>query len=179
MREQNHSKSIERGLTALTVFWFAVAAFTVFAPDEWWGAWKREQDGIRTLAFIIAGVVGMGLAVWRSRIAERQTTIAERGQQVDRLSKAVEQLSSDKLYERIGGIHALQQIARTAEEAMDRGAGDTRHHKEDLEAARIVLYQFIRTPPYEKKQDKKTKEFEIWATALASHKEDHKDTPWN
>ena len=38
--------------------------------------------------------------------------LAERGQVTDRFTKAIEQLGSDKLDMRIGGIYALEQIAR-------------------------------------------------------------------
>ena len=49
---------------------------------------------------------------WRRRTHE----LAERGQVTDRFTKAIEQLGSDKLDVRIGGIYALERIARDSAE---------------------------------------------------------------
>src|SRR5215831_3332682 len=44
--------------------------------------------------------------------AKRTVEITEQGQVTDRYSKAIEQLGSDKLDVRIGGIYALERVAR-------------------------------------------------------------------
>lgn len=46
------------------------------------------------------------------RTAERTAALTEQGQTTDRYTKAIEQLGSDKLDIRIGGIYALERIAR-------------------------------------------------------------------
>jgi hypothetical protein len=43
---------------------------------------------------------------------EKQYTLGERGQVTDRFTKAVEQLGSDKLDIRLGGIYSLERLAR-------------------------------------------------------------------
>ena len=54
----------------------------------------------------------MGLAVWRSMVAQRQAEIAQRGLLADRYQRAVEMLSHDLDSMRIGGIHALVDLTR-------------------------------------------------------------------
>jgi hypothetical protein len=60
--------------------------------------------------------------LYRSNLSlyRRTNEIAEQGQVTDRYTKAIEQLGSDKLDVRIGGIYALERIARDS--ATDRPA---------------------------------------------------------
>jgi uncharacterized protein YjbI with pentapeptide repeats len=93
---------------------FAREAGPDFSPaDE-----QKARADVRTSALALLG--GATLAVgayltWRSvRTARESNEIARSGQMTDRFTKAVEQLASDSLTIRLGGIYALEQIARVS-----------------------------------------------------------------
>jgi uncharacterized protein YjbI with pentapeptide repeats/pimeloyl-ACP methyl ester carboxylesterase len=71
-----------------------------------------------TRTALLAGLVGLGalLTFWANsrvvRISARTLEITERGQITERFSKAIEQLGNDKLDVRLGGIYALERIAK-------------------------------------------------------------------
>ena len=66
--------------------------------------------------FLIAGVV----ATWRQvQVSRRQLEILREGQITERFTRAIEQLGSDNLDIRLGGIYALERIAFGSE--ADRG----------------------------------------------------------
>jgi uncharacterized protein YjbI with pentapeptide repeats len=61
-----------------------------------------------------AGVLAAGalaFTAWNVTLYRKNLTIIEQGQVTDRYAKAIEQLGSDNLHVRIGGIYALQRIA--------------------------------------------------------------------
>lgn len=71
----------------------------------------RENEARKTLAQILAGAF-----VLAGLYSSMQTLdLARNGQLTDRFSKAVEQLGSDKLDVRLGGIYALERIAHDSE----------------------------------------------------------------
>ena len=111
-----------------------------------WG-WLRNGDGVesngetlRNVSIILGAVIAFVLAVWRSRVAERQSTAAQ--QQADmaqqqaaaaqqqaaaaqrqanaaqrsltreRFQKGVEMIGGSVLYVRLGGIYALGYLAK-------------------------------------------------------------------
>ena len=62
-----------------------------------------------------AGLFAAGALVFTARnftLSRRTFELTEQGQVTDRYTKAIEQLGSDKLDVRIGGIYALERIAR-------------------------------------------------------------------
>jgi uncharacterized protein YjbI with pentapeptide repeats len=62
-----------------------------------------------------AGLFAAGALVFTARnftVSRRTLELTEQGQVTDRYTKAIEQLGSDKLDVRIGGIYALERIAR-------------------------------------------------------------------
>ncbi len=72
----------------------------------------------QALAVFLAGVVGLVGLYFTSRNlrqtrehTDRQLQQAEQGQITDRFTSAIEQLGSDKLEIRLGGIYALERIA--------------------------------------------------------------------
>lgn len=92
---------------------------------SWW-FWDElrqfPQDSlsttVRNLALVIGGVIAMLLAMWRSRIAERQSLAsqhqADTAQQSllnERYERGAEMLGSEVLSVRLGGISALQKLA--------------------------------------------------------------------
>jgi uncharacterized protein YjbI with pentapeptide repeats len=66
---------------------------------------------IRTIGLGIISIIGMTLAAWRSKSLERQATIAEQGHITERIIKATEQLGSQEMAVRIGGIYSLWRTA--------------------------------------------------------------------
>jgi hypothetical protein len=73
------------------------------------------REAVRTqLLTLGAGVFAAGALVFTARnsiFAQRAVQLTEQGQVTDRYAKAIEQLGSDKLDVRIGGIYALERIA--------------------------------------------------------------------
>ena len=81
-----------------------------------WGTIQSEaktgfSEMIRNIALVWGGLIGLGLAAWRSVIAERQSEIAQGNSLNDQYQKAVELLDGDKAYIRIGAIHAIRHLA--------------------------------------------------------------------
>lgn len=85
---------------------------------------ELENAARRTMAQIVLGVFGL-LALFvtwrRARAAEKAVQVAERGQQTERFTKAIEQLGATddrgqpRLEVRLGGIYALERLARDSE----------------------------------------------------------------
>jgi len=101
---------------------------------------KAENANLTVVAQICGGLallIGLCFTGWNARIAQKNMAIAQRNMEIaedgkitDRMSKAVEQLASDKLAIRLGGIYALERIAKDSE----------RDHPQVIE----VLTAFIR-----------------------------------
>src|SRR5829696_7633641 len=74
-----------------------------------------------TRTALLAGLIGVGalLTFWLNsrvyRITARTFEVAEQGHITERYTKAIEQLGSDKLDVRLGGIYALERIAVDSE----------------------------------------------------------------
>jgi len=74
----------------------------------------RDAARGRLLAFG-AGLFAAGALIYTARnftLSRRAVQITEQGQVTDRYTKAIEQLGSDTLDVRIGGIYALERVAR-------------------------------------------------------------------
>ena len=77
-----------------------------------------ENEARRTLAYILGGIlaiIGITLAHRRIRALERQVLVAQEGQITERFTRAIEQLGSDKMEVRLGGIYALERIANDSD----------------------------------------------------------------
>lgn len=84
-----------------------------------------ENEARRTLAYILAGIlaiIGIYMGHRRIRALERQVQIgqeqlqvAQEGQITERFTRAIEQLGSDKMEIRLGGIYALERIANDSD----------------------------------------------------------------
>ncbi len=66
---------------------------------------------IRNLGLVIGGVIAGLLAMWRSKVAERQAATAQEGLRNERYQTGAKMLGSAVLSERLGGIYALQRLA--------------------------------------------------------------------
>ncbi len=77
---------------------------------------QQARDAARgRLLTLGAGIFAAGALIFTAqnyRVARRTLEVTEQGQVTDRYTKAIEQLGSDKLDVRIGGIYALERVAR-------------------------------------------------------------------
>jgi uncharacterized protein YjbI with pentapeptide repeats len=75
---------------------------------------QRGAAGCQQVTALLAGLIGVGalLTFWLNNRVYRLT---QEGQITDRYTKAIEQLGSDKLDVRLGGIYALERIAKDSE----------------------------------------------------------------
>jgi hypothetical protein len=115
------------GLVVLTGFILALKYFIfdepkMRVPDLYWLSPKvrfdMENEARRTNAYIIGGclaVIGIILTFWRIRTLEKQVMVAQEGQITERFTRAIEQLGSDRMEVRLGGIYALERIANDSD----------------------------------------------------------------
>ena len=131
---------LEDRLAPLTlIVLVAVLIFSIL----FWDAWRGEESGstaIRNLLLVIAAIVALPLAIWRSKVAERQAETAQRGLLNERYQRGAEMLGSKVLQVRLGGIYALGCLAR--EHPRD-------YHRQIMN----LLCAFVRNPPGENNQD--------------------------
>ncbi len=80
--------------------------------DELRGSEESLSATIRNVGLLIGGAIAALLAMWRSVVAESQADIAEKGMLGERYQKGAEMLGSDVLSVRLGGIHALDRLAK-------------------------------------------------------------------
>ncbi len=77
-----------------------------------------ENEARRTLAYIIGGLlvfIGIILTFWQIRILGKQVQVAQEGQITERFTRAIEQLGSQEMAIRLGGIYALERIANDSD----------------------------------------------------------------
>jgi uncharacterized protein YjbI with pentapeptide repeats len=119
-------------------------------------ALQSAREAVRTqLLTLGAGVFAAGALVYTARnfrLSRQTFELTEQGQVTDRYTKAIEQLGSDKPDVRIGGIYALERIARDS--------------KRDHPTVMEVLAAFIREHSHE-----------AWSTPLLNN--ENRDTPRN
>lgn len=84
---------------------------------SWWlWGYLHAQDyppseTIRNLVLSWGGLLAIGLAAWRSMVAQKQVEATQAGLLSARYQRAVEMLGNNLLPIRLGGIHALLNIA--------------------------------------------------------------------
>lgn len=108
---------------ALAVAVGALLAVVVFVCIRWWGWLSDSQSNsatIRDLGLLVVVPVTLGLAFWRNTIARRQAETARGGLLNERFQKGAEMLAGKTTLVRIGGVHALHQIAQENPEAYAR-----------------------------------------------------------
>lgn len=114
------------------LWWQAVPALYRTAGGGSDAANARLSAVTTTRAALLVGFVGLG-ALGTFWLNSRVYRITERGQVTDRYSKAIEQLGSPTLDVRLGGIYALEQIAK-----------DSARGEEDQRTIVEVLSAFVR-----------------------------------
>ena len=80
---------------------------------------SSQIELVKTLAtiFLGGGVLGTLYLTWRRvNAAERAIEVAQEGQITERFTRAIDQLGSDRVSVRLGGIYALERIARDSAE---------------------------------------------------------------
>jgi uncharacterized protein YjbI with pentapeptide repeats len=88
---------------------------TIAAPTRAMQLETARQDARTLLLTMSAGFFAAGALFFTAlnfTLSRRTTELTEQGQVTDRYTKAIEQLGSDKIDIRIGGIYALERIAR-------------------------------------------------------------------
>ena len=88
------------GLLLSIVFW------------DWLSFDESRGTTIRNVGLIIAAVTALPLAIWRGLVAERQADAAQQSLRNERYQKGAEMLGSEVLSVRLGGIYALQRLAK-------------------------------------------------------------------
>ncbi|AUI60041.1 pentapeptide repeat-containing protein [Amycolatopsis sp. BJA-103] len=73
-----------------------------------WDGWLK----LGSLLTAVAAVAALWFTAQSLRTTQNQVALSEQGQLTDRFGKAVEQIGSDKLDVRLGGIYALERLAR-------------------------------------------------------------------
>ena len=134
-------------LTAL----LAVLAGSTLCWDSWRGM-ESNGPAIRNLVLAMAAIAALPLAIWRSKVAERQAATAQRQSETaqrgllnGRYQKGAEMLGGEVLAVRLGGIYALDRLAR-------EHPGD--YHTQIMK----LLCAFVRNPPRMKPHHRKLRE---------------------
>lgn len=86
--------------------------FFVWLSTEWDQFKDLGENTFRNVSLFIAAIVGLGLAVWRSIIAQRQVKTSENGLNIDRFQKGVAMLGDGRLSVRQAGIFMLSELAQ-------------------------------------------------------------------
>ncbi len=99
------------------VWWIVLSIISVVAVliISIWGG-----EGLaRNLIFVVTAAIGLPLAIWRSSIANRQSKAAQQQSETaqrsllnERYQKGAEMLGSEVLSARLGGIYALENLAK-------------------------------------------------------------------
>ena len=99
----------------LSVFILGVVGSTVWLTAEYWdelgGTGPDPSAVVRNVGLLTGGVLAVGLAIWRSSIAERQVEVSERRSLDEQFQRATEMLGHDMESVRIGGIASLRFLA--------------------------------------------------------------------
>ena len=124
---------------SLVVLFIEIALSIVFW--NWLSGGESASTTIRNVGLVIAGSVALPLAIWRGVVADRQASAAQR--QVDaaqqsllneRYQKGAEMLGSEVLSVRMGGVYALERLARE-------------HPKQYHIQIMALFCAFVRRPP--------------------------------
>ena len=79
---------------------------------EWLGVGESGSSTIRNVGLVGAGLIALPLAFWRSIVADRQAKTAQQSLLNERCQRGAEMLGNGVLSVRLGGIYALQSLAK-------------------------------------------------------------------
>lgn len=94
----------EAGMAPLAIF--ALAAVIVVSVFFW-----DETEDVRNVGLVVAAVIALPVAIWRSRVAEQQADTAHLDLLDGRFQHAVEMLGSSVPAIRVTGMNALRRLA--------------------------------------------------------------------
>ncbi len=99
--------AVGAGVWSLTHFWDWLQA------DQVNGVVGKESGSttVRNIGFVVAGLIALPFAFWRSWVAQRQADTAQQSLLNERYQQGAEMLGSDALAVRLGGIYALERLA--------------------------------------------------------------------
>ena len=133
----------------LEVFWDWLRGGMVTQGETINTTTESNSTTIRNVGLVVGGIVAIVLAVWRSRVAERQANaaqqqadLAQRGLLNERYQKGAEMLGSEVLAVRMGGIYTLQRLSEE-------------HPKEYHIQIMSLLCAFVRNPTKDNRIDEK------------------------
>ncbi len=96
----------------------AVVAVGIVGSLVAWKLWDDLKDDsepvtttIRNVALIVGGLIAVLLAMWRSRVSERQADTNHQGLLYDRFQRGAQMLGSESLSVRLAGIYSLERLA--------------------------------------------------------------------
>ena len=96
----------------------AVFGWVKYWDPKYWDWVRTAGDSvesgsttIRNLGLVIAGLIALPLAIWRSVVAHKEANVAQQGLWNERYQKGAEMLGSAVLSVRLGGIYALRKLA--------------------------------------------------------------------
>ena len=126
-----------------------VVIVTLFTVSVLYCDWlidsEKTSSIVRTTVLTAAALIAIPLALWRSRVSERQVDIAQEQYEIahqglldERFRQGAEMLGSDLLSVRLGGIYALQKLSE--ENPLD-------YH---IQVVRLFC-AFVRHPPKDEK----------------------------
>ena len=95
--------SLESRLAIVTI---AALALLITVAVIWW----NSSDEVRNFGLIAAAVIALPLAIWRSRVSERQAATAQRALLDQRYHRAVEMLASADGAVRKAAARTLEQL---------------------------------------------------------------------
>ena len=112
-----------RGPLALLVIVLVAAGAGIWSLIHYWDWLQAEQlngeivakesgsTTVRNIGFVVAGLVALPFAIWRSWVAHRQADTAQKTLLNERYQQGAEMLGSNFSTVRLGGIYALQRLA--------------------------------------------------------------------
>jgi len=129
------------GLVGIVLLiWRVPPALYAYVPNPK----DRAAAEASTRTGLIAGLAGLG-ALGSLAIATRTYWLTQQGQITDRYTKAIEQLGSEKLDVRLGGIYALERIATDSQRdhptVVEVLSAFVREHSRDMLTALTALLQ--------------------------------------
>ena len=130
-------RPIPHGLIILAMGAIALIAIGLVLYWDWLRtAGDSTESGsttIRNIGLVIAGLIALPLAIWRSMVAQEQVKVSQQSLSNERYQQGAEMLGSDVLSVRLGGIYALRRL--------------TEEHPEQyhIQAMRL-LCTFVRNP---------------------------------
>ena len=95
---------LESRLALVTI---AALALLITVAAIWWDS----SEEVRNFGLIAAAVIALPLAIWRSRVSERQAETGQRALLDERFSRAVSWLTSEDARVRTMAIEVLRQLA--------------------------------------------------------------------